>query len=158
MLQFLAVIHCQVLTKDQSHAQGVNKLGWQYSGFYISTLGPPAQEVSPFRLPLHLRTRLAWNVGSNTHQHHWVSCTPKELPNVTLSNHTTTGMQKKQPVLHFSMKMLPFDWYQCRLLFLQVCHCMWCLYYIHSLWQHGQGWIPAQNQNVPEQIKIWNST
>lgn len=61
---------------------------------------------------------------------------------------------REQPALHFSMEMLPFDLYQVTVLLLQACHCMWCLYYKHSLWQHGQGWIPAQNQNVPKQIKI----
>lgn len=29
---------------------------------------------------------------------------------------------------------------------------MWCLYYTHSLWQHGQGWTFAQNQ---EDAKTW---
>lgn len=63
MLPLLVVMHCQFLTKDQSSAQGQNNLGCQSSGLHIPSPGPSAQEASPQRLPLHLRSRLPGEGG-----------------------------------------------------------------------------------------------
>ena len=89
--------------------------------------------------PLHLRTRLPGEAGSNTHQHHWVSYTPGHHWTWPWAATLPMGC-KKQAMMHFPMEMLPFDLYLYRLLFLQGCYCMCCLYYICSLWNHGQGW------------------
>lgn len=66
-------MHCQFLTKDQSHAQGLNNpeqpvFRVLYPQSWTSCSGSfPTQ-------PLHLRTRLPGEARS-THQYHWVSNT-----------------------------------------------------------------------------------
>lgn len=109
---------CPSLTKDQNPAQDQNNPGCRHSGFCIPSPGPSAQKASPERLPLHLRTRLPGDVRSSIHQHCWVSYTPGQPLNLTLSHQITTGIQKNNPCCTF--------WWECSHL---ICIRAQCFFY-----------------------------
>ena len=81
-------MHCQFLTKDQSHAQGLNN---PEQPVFSPSPGPPAQEAShPASPPKNQATR-----GGQVHPS--ASLSVKQtwtLLNVTVSSHVTSGMQK----------------------------------------------------------------